>query len=1234
MTRNAHRDPSAPAGAPLINYREGAVVDWLIDRIGNRLGDRSGGRHAPPWEPKHEVVLGVLEPIRVLSTPPPSEIDKSNPDSTAPALAVQTVTATSGEVPSLALDFRVRAPEGGQPISLEVDVNFAMYTEELATLDEQRTYLRTAPASGPAVNADGVVDAGANQSNESALNTPAPTHAPVTAVAGAAVAATKPKPARRRKTRLLGAWRRHEVPTETLQIEVATDGEVTTVTTGLSEAAKVIIDAHYSQLNAMRPFTGSGRNELPQEALTSEVSFRAAVDKALDRTWAPRYPDLELTAFAQPVGADEFLVSVALRNKTELTERTRQDLSVYDTEFSICPGTNTQILPQRFNLAPDDYRMADLADVLGRGTGCVAEPTRAGGIRTQTLPTHVQRVVDPRVDHVEELRWSILADHPEPVLSSVQVAMEDYAEEFAKFVAAAEGKAHYIEAQVGIEEFTDELRRFRLGRRAMRDDPRLAQAFKLANDVFARANAGKAFDTWRLFQLVYIVSHLPSLATRELNDAEMRRELDYADVLWFPAGGGKTEAYLGLIITAMFYDRLRGKRAGVTSWLRFPLRMLSVQQLFRMLSVLVIAEDLRVAQGIGQDTDRFSLGYLVGSGGTPNSLKWARGWWRGWEAEARAVKKGTFTEDHAKDRLVTKCPYCSRESVDLILDVEAVQLLHQCNACGLVLPLHITDEEVYRYLPSVVISTVDKLSGYTWFGEYTAFSRGPAFRCAKHGYFSFPVAGACLVGPDLCKAPKAGYPEASIIKDPVPALTIQDEMHLLKEELGAFSGHYEGLITELQRGGPSLLPTKILTASATIEQYQDQLRQVYGRIPRAFPSAGYERERSFYTQTEPKARRTFLGILPHYRRKADVAAVVQAELLRAVSELQNNSEALTLLGLQGEAQWCDHATRTGPPTREEVLRLLFDYEVSLGYVNSKAHGSKLEEELRTLSSDLDDAGLGAVQHVVLTGQVPIPDLAEAISRVQEEKLTTDRSQRLRALVGTSVVSHGVDLDRLNVLIMAGMPTTAADYIQVTARAGRIHAGLVVTVYDAFSRRERSLFSNFASYHTFLDQMVTPVPVNKYALFVADRTVPGLVLALLHDLARNPALRPPASGVRNAKDFQAWWGTNRVAIDAAIKDRLRRCYQTQIAGVNDPAMERELADRALERWSGTEYQSLSIPAEHRKTSDLFSLPPLTNFRDIDEPAEFLVGWRSKDAFAALTGQSGSDDDQAADSANEE
>jgi hypothetical protein len=868
-------------------------------------------------------------------------------------------------------------------------------------------------------------------------------------------------------------------------------------------------------------------------------------------------------------------------------------------------------------LAPDDYQLADLANVIGHGTGCVAVTTPNGGLCSETLPTHIQSVIEPRQDHVVAPRWDQLAADPTAILSSIQVAMEDYSGDFERFVAAAVGQPHHADAARDLAQFADEVRRFKLGRRAMRDDPRLARAFQLANESFARANAGKPFATWRLFQLVYIVTHLPALAAREKDVPEYRRELDHVDVLWFPAGGGKTEAYLGLIVTALFYDRLRGKNAGVTTWLRFPLRMLSVQQVFRMLRVLVVAEDLRGEKHIGdRDADPFALGYLVGSGGTPNRLgDYPSAWWRGREAEVRLTRKGEFSAAHEDDRIVTKCPYCGREQVSLDYNEEAVRVLHRCQAaeCGRELPVHITDEEVYRAVPSIVISTVDKLTGYSWFPEFTAFSRGPRYRCAQHGYFSAPTAGTCPVGPELCPPPKRGthYLEVPPVKDPVPALTVQDEMHLLKEELGAFSGHYEGLIAELQRGGASGLPSKVLAASATIEQYEGQLRQVYGRMPRAFPSRGFERGRSFYIHTKPDVRRTFVGVLPHYRRKADVAAIIQAELLRAVTLLEDADDPLAELGM-------DASLWERRPSLRDAADLLFNYEVALGYVNSKAHGAKLDEELRLLSDALDNDGHGPLDRVVLTGQVPIPELAAAIGRVQEDTLSTDRGARLRALIGTSVVSHGVDLDRLNMLVMAGMPTTAADYIQVTARSGRAHAGLVATVYDAFSRRERSLFSNFLSYHTFLDQMVTPVPVNKYAFFVADRTLPGIALALLHDLAREDGLGAPVEGVRQAKHFQGWWNTHRAAIDARLRDRLQRCYATPVPGVNDPGMEAELAKRALARWDDTESKALSIPARERLTTALFHNPPLANFRDIDDPGEFQVWFHSQDAFKRLTG----------------
>jgi hypothetical protein len=1246
LSGTARRRPSATENASLRNRRESAVVDLLIDRLADRLADRSGVRHAPPWEPKQNVLLGVLDPIwvrppAVASSGDAAENDDSGEASeTSNSAETEQATTPIGEIPSLGVDFRVRAC-GAEKLTLNVDIAFAVYLEEIATLEEQRTYLGGAV---PATTTTGTTDGPGNHTEPTANPTAdgdtaqgdgQPTDTAVQSADSALIGSDGRGPSsadtgrrgREKKTRLLGAWRRHDINVPRFQVEVPLDGSVTTVSDRLAAPARSVIDGHYAQPNALRPLI-TKRNELPRTALKDQAAFHAHITGMLDMEWQPTYPDLELTAFAQALGEDDYLVSVALRNTTQLTGRMTQDLSAYDCQLAVFPAAETPLVPQRFELAPDDYRLADLADVVGHGTGCIAVPAEGGGIRSDTLPTFTQPVIEPRDDHITAPRWSKLANDPVPILNSIQVAMEDFERDFTKFVDSAAGQPHYSDARKDLAQFSDELRRFRLGRSAIRGDSRLEQAFKLANEVFAQANADASFDTWRLFQIVYIVSHLPALAVREHTDTEMRRELDHVDVLWFPAGGGKTEAYLGLIIAALFYDRLRGKHAGVTSWLRFPLRMLSVQQLFRTLRVLVIAEDLRVERGIGsRHDDPFALGYLVGSGGTPNALKWPQGWWKGWEAESRLAAKEGFSEDHEEHRLVTRCPYCGRDEVVLSLDTDTVRLVHECAACSRQLPLYMTDEEVYRYLPSVLISTVDKLTGYTWFPEFTAFSRGPRFRCSRHGYFSVPTQGTCTVGSDLCQPPKQGHPEARPVKDPVPALTIQDEMHLLKEELGAFGGHYEGLIAELQRGGPSEMPTKVLAASATIEQYEDQLRQVYGRIPRAFPSAGYERERSFYTRTIPDVRRTFVGVLPHYRRKADVAAIVQTELLRTVAELQDAGQPIDELGI--DPGWWEASAAT-----DDALDLLFNYEVSLGYVNSKAHGAKLDEELGLLSDQLEAEGRGPVERAVLTGQVPIPDLADAIGRVQGEKRSMERARRLRALVGTSVVSHGVDLDRLNVLVLAGMPTTAADYIQVTARSGRTHAGLVVTVYDSFNRRERSLFSNFASYHRFLDQMVTPVPVNKYAFFVADRTVPGITLALLHDLARDSAFNGPVQGVKYAKDFQNWWNSNRKPIDTAIRNRLRRCYETPVAGVNDPAMERELGDRAMRRWTETEYHSLSIPAQESQTARLFNIPPLPNFRDIDEPAGFTVWFPSRDAFERITGGLPDDDTSSDTNAMEE
>jgi hypothetical protein len=307
-------------------------------------------------------------------------------------------------------------------------------------------------------------------------------------------------------------------------------------------------------------------------------------------------------------------------------------------------------------------------------------------------------------------------------------------------------------------------------------------------------------------------------------------------------------------------------------------------------------------------------------------------------------------------RLITECPYFGEKAVGIIVDTAQVRLVHHCRSCARDLPLHMTDEEIYRYQPAVLISTVDKLTGYSFFGEYTTFSHSPRYWCPDHGYFSLRVGGRCLVGRELCQRSGREYTNVATRKDPVPALVVQDEMHLLKEELGVFDAHYEGMLAELQRAVVRGLPSKILAASATIEQYEDQLRQVYGRRPRSFPTPGWNRELSFYTATTSGVRRMYLGVLPHYRRKADVAAIVQTELIRAIATLQDVPDAASRIGLPG---------LSGTVMDE----LLFNAEVSLGYVDSKAAGALIAEQVGRLSEFFENTDRDAIALRVLTGEV-------------------------------------------------------------------------------------------------------------------------------------------------------------------------------------------------------------------------------------------------------------------------
>lgn len=1133
------------------NRAEQILVHHILDDLVDALTDRAGGDHPFPWSPEQKVRVGVLG-VTVL-TPPPTGNGQAAGNSGTGGAAPPAASPPVENRGIIGLDFVV----AGSPakVDLSIDVDYAIYHQLL------------------------------------------PAFTDVSADAASRAAAAGANPRRRPRVPLNPTWRRDQRHV-TLKMSVPVTGdEETMMSSGLPGGCPLAADAaaavagHYANPAALWKLTNN--QTLPVAAATgTETAFHQAVAAGRDRTWTPLAPAPQLTVSTLPTVDGDTAVSVSITNALQLTERGLQDLSVYDTKLSVTVNS-PDLLPRQLGFAAEDCRYIDLATVPGRGRGCVARPGSAANVVVaETLPIHTQ--YNAESDEPVDISFGNLATNWAATLPALGAEMRAFHRSW-DFSAAGNDAAKRRQLDELREQFEAEVERFELGLDLLRQDANLARAFELANTAFAGSRGPTA--RWRLFQLVFIVSELAALVGRESpSDPRLRTELDAVDVLWFPTGGGKTEAYLGLIVAALFYDRLRGKERGTSAWLLFPLRMLSVQQLSRVNEVLHHAEAARDAEGIGGDP--FSLGYFVGAGNTPNRLAYpdTHGWWPGLSEFARR----SVAERDSK-RLVGACPACrNKDSVGLECDLADQRLLHVCRACGHTLPIHASDDEVTRYQSSVIVSTVDKICAFARNGQLTAINRGPRARCPQHGWYTHKkcIAKDCSTDPATHTAP-AGF------KDPTPALWVQDELHLVREELGVFAAHYHTLLAELARGAGNE-PSKVIAATATIEQFEDQLSQVYGRHPRMFPTGGGTLDRSFYTARTDDVRRVYLGVLPAGGGtvKVDLAGDVTARIIEHIHRLTDDpSPLLARLAAAGVTA-----------TTAEARSMLFDYELALAYVNSKAHGVAILDDLNRLSEDFINSGTDRATSHYLTGETSLGDLAAIIASIQDTNPGTSRADRIRGLVGTSVVSHGVDLDRLNFEILAGMPPSYAQYIQATARAGRSHVGLVIDIFDRANRRETSMYQSFFTTHAALERMVEPVPVNRFASRAVERTLPGIVCALLWDETRDPQWGT-TEDIGTTRRFQTWWNARAANFGPQLTDRIARAYRCPVPAATMAADEQRLVDVALDRWDQIERPRIQQWQSDWLT-ELFTAPAMNSLRDVDPPAEFRGGTQAERVISRL------------------
>lgn len=953
---------------------------------------------------------------------------------------------------------------------------------------------------------------------------------------------------------------------------------------------------------------------VPESAITSRSAFETFL-ASLKTDVNPKW-QFEVRVDSRFSPANEHTVAFQFVNMSPKAGTTKESPNVESFLFeprAKFEYRDCKFLPFELDLAPRGFRYDK--NLWGRGLNCAVVHTE-GTLVTSPAPTFRQKRYRTRTE--PRASFADLATDPLPALNSILGAMEAYQAEWE------DARNQYLrncpdwEATHGSEfdrergQFTEEISRFREGLQLIENDSIVRLAFKLTNETFRR---GPRYE-WRLFQIVFLVSEIPSIAGLVNRESRLIGERQLVDIIYFPTGGGKTEAYLGVIVFHCFYDRLRGKTAGTSVWTRFPLRLLTIQQTQRVADVIGMAELVRREQDgnpslCGKDIDGFSVGYFVGQGGSPNEIADpARA--RNASAEIQiAWAKANDAEARQEWKRLVRCPSCKSASVRVDFDKKQVRVLHRCTRSGCafpdgVLPVFIVDNEIYRYLPTVIVGTIDKLAGL---GNQRKISQILGLldgRCVEHGYYK----GKCCQKD--CNDPqrlRPGRPNGIS----GPALFVQDELHLLKEGLGTFDGHYETFTQELLREFGNETPLKVIASSATIEAFDRQVEHLYGRSrrqARIFPGPGPTLGNSFYAKTLEVPQRIFVGIIPHNK-------TIFNTILELIDLCHREIELLLRVG-EGSANPYGGELRPGSETWTALLDF---YRTTLTYFLAGRELNSIRTDIEgDVNPNLMRDGFQPVNILELTGSTTTDDVQAALEKLEK---AADRNSAPDAVLATSMVSHGVDIDRLNAMVFYGMPRQNAEYIQASSRIGRSHIGLVLACFHPARERDQSHYAYFEKFHEFLGQLVEPVAINRWAKFSVDRTLPGLFMGVLLQLLANRTANPDRYYVLDYVKQAISTGSLRA--DHFIPLLERAYFMGDPPTVAIEEFRGEIRTRVQQFLD----QIITAGAGYSFVSDVLIPKPMRSLRDVDEPIDIELDtegsvWGSKVA-QRMRGGNGTTDD---------
>ncbi len=789
-------------------------------------------------------------------------------------------------------------------------------------------------------------------------------------------------------------------------------------------------------------------------------------------------------------------------------------------------------------------------------------------IKTTWVPAaEVAQVAPAKLDQVE-LNMEKIGQFSQP--SSLQESLRPLTIAYRQWIAAQENvpvdsdkqvetsKKLLIRAQIACDRINQGI--------DLLTDSQVFYAFKLANQAVAQARrqqlaqeSKQPADTlsapnWRPFQLAFILLNLGSIVnsnnpenfSKKLGDKIEdkigdKSDRDIVDLLFFPTGGGKTEAYLGLAAFTLVYRRLTNQDiydgihgAGVSVIMRYTLRLLTLDQLERATRLICALELIRKnhpenLKKLGQWP--FEIGLWVGQSATPNRMG------KKGDKNPDSARQITlnFKKDSKRSRSpipLEKCPWCGEkftpDSFWLHPDEShPTQLLVKCQNfdCEFSeednhLPIIAIDESIYRRLPCFLISTVDKFASLPWFGQTAALFGKVSHYQTGEGFYSTAdnIKGKGIEGTQL-KQPL-----------PPPDLIIQDELHLISGPLGTMVGLYETAIDELcsrkiatpagnnplaplaplenggENGGDRIIRPKIVASTATVRRADRQIQALFNRTEiQVFPPPGPNLDDSFFAQTIPTKKspgRLYVGVAAQGRSLKVVllrtylallsAAQKQWELAGGQKNANNPVDPyMTLLGYFNSLRELGGSRRI---VEDEVVSRLQNYQ------SRQRYGEKDGLFANRKIDDIPEE---------LTSRVTTDKIANTKRRLSISFAEKDsKKERVDIALATNMISVGLDIVRLGLMVILGQPKTAAEYIQSSSRVGRdpSRPGLVVTLLNIHRPRDRSHYERFRHWHNNFYRSVEVTSVTPFSVRALDRGLAAVTVALTR--LSLPEMTPP------------------------------------------------------------------------------------------------------------------------------